>query len=59
MASLLSGPKAPPAPAAPTIMPTPDDDALAAARKRKMAADMSRSGRVSTILSDGSSDTLG
>ncbi len=57
MGSLFSGPKAPPPPAAPTLMPTPDSDAMAQARKRKVAADMSRSGRVSTILSD--SDTLG
>ena len=51
-------PKAPPPPAAPVIMPTPDDDALKAARKRKLALDMGRSGRTSTILSD-SSETLG
>ncbi len=40
------------------VMPLPDDEELKAARKRKLAKDMSRSGRLSTILSD-SSDTLG
>ena len=58
MGSIMGKPKAPPPPAAPTVMPTPDDDALKAARKRKAAQDMSRSGRLSTILSD-SSETLG
>lgn len=58
MSSFFKKPKAPPPPAAPTIMPTPDDEALKAARKRKLAQDMGRSGRLSTILSD-SSETLG
>lgn len=57
MGSILGKPKAPPPPAAPTIMPTPDDEELKRARKRKAAVDMSRSGRLSTILSE--SDTLG
>lgn len=39
-------------------MPTPDDEELKRARKRKAAADMSRSGRLSTIMSD-ASETLG
>lgn len=38
-------------------MPTPDDEELKRARKRKAAEDMSRSGRLSTILSE--SDSLG
>ncbi len=58
MGSIFGKPKAPPPPAAPTIMPTPDDEAIKAARKRKLAADMGRSGRLSTILSD-TSETLG
>ena len=58
MSSFFSKPKAPPPPAAPTIMPEPDDEALKQARKRKMASDMSRSGRLSTMLSD-SSEKLG
>ena len=56
-----AGPATPPTsttPAAPPVMPNPDDAALAQARRRKLAKDMSRSGRLSTILSD-SSETLG
>lgn len=54
LGGLFEKPKAPPPPAAPTVMPTPDDEALKAARKRKLAKDMGRSGRLSTILSDDS-----
>ena len=35
----------------PAAMPTPDGDAVAAARRRKIAEMQNRSGRVSTILS--------
>lgn len=35
-----------------TVIPTEDSDAIAAARRRKTAEQMSRSGRQSTILSD-------
>lgn len=43
----------PPAPA-----PLPDDEALAAARKKKIAEQSQRSGRSSTILTD-NAETLG
>jgi hypothetical protein len=55
--SLFSAPKAPSI-KEPAVMPTPDDDAVRAAARRKMAATQSRSGRVSTILS-GDDDKLG
>lgn len=42
---------------APTPMPTPDDDAVNAARRRRLAADQARSGRVSTLLSGGGERT--
>lgn len=46
--------------AAPKPMPVPDDEAMAKARKKSVAAVMGRSGRASTILSDnGGSDSLG
>lgn len=42
----------PPAPAVepPAVMPLPDDDAVAKARKRSIAAQMRRRGRQSTIM---------
>jgi hypothetical protein len=43
---------------APAVMPTPDDDAVKAAARRRVAAMQTRSGRVSTFLSDGD-DKLG
>lgn len=51
----LSRPKAPEI-AKPAVMPTPDDAAVMAAKKRQAAQMQSRSGRESTILT---SDTLG
>lgn len=36
----------------PAVMPTADDEAVRAAKKRKQAAAMATSGRQSTILSD-------
>ncbi len=41
----------PPAVEAPPTMPTPDDKAVEAARKRSIAAQVARRGRQSTILS--------
>jgi hypothetical protein len=40
-------------------MPVPDDEAAAAARRRRAAASRARSGRLSTILTDGAGETLG
>lgn len=46
--------------AKPTVMPTPDDAAIAAAKKKSIAAIVNRQGRASTILSgDSGSDPLG
>ena len=52
---------APPAPVAPAVMPIPDDDAAQDARRRQIAASQNRTGRASTVLSQGvgESDTLG
>jgi len=52
---------APPPVAAPAVMPIPDDTAAVAARRRQQVAASNRSGRASTLLSQGSgeSDTLG
>lgn len=47
-----SQPTPPPAPPPPAVMPTPDDAAIQAAKKKQLAADMARSGRQSTIMSD-------
>ena len=49
-------PKAAAAPAA-TVMPTPDDESIQAAKRRRVVEMQSRQGRASTILSD--ADTLG
>jgi hypothetical protein len=52
MGGILSKPKIP-APTAPEPMPTPDDDAIKAAKRRSIAANLSRTqGRESTILSE-------
>ena len=48
-----------PAAAAPIVMPTPDDEAVAMAKKKSLAAILARQGRASTILSAGSGDSLG
>jgi len=52
---------APPAPAvpAPAVMPTPDDEAVKAAKRKSIAMQMSRSGRDSTILTPPGGDKLG
>ncbi len=50
---------APPPVAAPIVMPTPDDEAVAKAKKKSLAAILARQGRASTILSDSSGDPLG
>lgn len=42
--------KAQPAPAAPAVMPTPDDESVRMARKRAIVQQMGRRGRSSTIL---------
>lgn len=45
--------------AAPKPMPTPDDSAVAAARRRSLAAQYGRRGRQSTILTGGEDEKLG
>lgn len=60
--SKMMAPKAPKAPTVekPAVMPTPDDDAVRAAKRRSLSGMMNRSGRQSTFLSnDVGSDTLG
>lgn len=67
MISSIFGSAPAPAPAPilkePTVMPTADDAAIRAAKRKTTATQMQRSGRQSTILSGdggvGSSDTLG
>mgnify|MGYP003396221354 CR=1 FL=1 len=71
VASLLGGVKslfggspdqpAPPTVTTPTVMPTPDDEASKAAKRRQLSGLAQRRGRQSTILSDStqSSDLLG
>ena len=51
----------PPTLTAPTVMPTPGDDAARAAKRQSLADQMARQGRASTILTDQSatSDKLG
>lgn len=51
-------PQAPQAPAVekPTEMPTPNDAAVAAAKRKSIAGLVARQGRASTILTDQSSD---
>lgn len=51
-------PKAAPAPAEPTVMPTADSKAIKKARQRSAASQMRRRGRASTILTP-QSDKLG
>lgn len=51
---------APPAIPKPTVMPTPDDEAVRAQKRRQLSALSQRRGRQSTILSEPtSSDLLG
>jgi hypothetical protein len=59
MASLFS-PKVPkPTVTPPTTMPTMDDEAVQAAKRKKAAEIQARSGRQSTILTDYSNEKLG
>lgn len=51
--ALLGGkkkPKAEPAAASPTVMPTPDEEAIRMARRRSITSQLARRGRQSTIL---------
>lgn len=48
-----------PAVTPPPIMPTPDDAAMVAARKRSLAEQISRRGRASTILTNDNAEKLG
>jgi hypothetical protein len=59
--NLFGKKKAPaPAPVADTpVMPLPDDQAIAAAKKRSIAQQLQRGGRSSTILTGDSTDLLG
>lgn len=53
-------PDPPPPPPPPPPMPEPDDEAAKKARRRSIDEQRSRSGRLSTILTEGGSgDTLG
>lgn len=54
-------PKAPDpiAPIAPTVMPTPDSQAVLDAQKKSMLDQAARGGRASTVLTDQSGDKLG
>lgn len=49
--------KAPPP--GPVVMPLADDEAVVKARKRSIAEQMKRGGRTSTILTDGTGNSLG
>ena len=51
--------QAPPEVKQPTVMPTPDDEAIQAAKKKSIAAVVGRQGRASTILSGDGGGTLG
>lgn len=48
-----------PAVTPPPLMPTPDDAAMIAARKRSLAEQISRRGRASTILTNDNAEKLG
>lgn len=54
-----STPAPTPAAATPAVMPLPDDDKIAQARKRSIAAQLSRGGRDSTMLTPAPGTTLG
>lgn len=54
-----STPAPAPAAATPATMPTPDDAKIAQARKRSIAAQLSRGGRDSTMLVPAPGSTLG
>lgn len=57
--SVAAPPPPPPPPPPPAPMPDPEDPTLLANKRRKVAAASVRSGRASTILSDGGGETLG
>lgn len=61
MGSEAAFPKLPELPAikSPPVMPTPNDDAIRKMRRRSVAEMRQRSGRASTILSDGAAEHLG
>lgn len=52
-------PPPPPPPAPMPVAPMPDERAITEEKLRKSATMRRRSGRMSTILSEGSSETLG
>ena len=53
MASLFGGAKTPTLPPIPPPAPLPDDNAILAAKRATIQQAMVRSGRLSTILTDG------
>lgn len=55
LGTLFSGPPTPPQPPAPTPMPDLQDPAILAAQKLASTAAQARSGRASTILTQGDS----
>ena len=57
----MEPPSQPAAPAieAPPVMPTPNDATVLAAKRKSLAAQSQRQGRMSTILSDATDDPLG
>ncbi|WP_157622975.1 hypothetical protein [Solimonas soli] len=55
----LFGGATPPPPRPDPVVPMPDEEALAAAKRRSIAQQRARGGRANTILSDGNSETLG
>ncbi len=57
--SAPSIPPPPPPPPPPAPMPVPDDESAKKAKRRSIASQQGRSGRLSTILSDGGNETLG
>jgi hypothetical protein len=56
MGSLFAKPEKPKPPPPPAVMPDADDDQIEAAKRRRMAQQLARSGRMSTILSEGAGD---
>lgn len=59
MAGLFGGKAKTPPPPKPVRQPTPDDPAMRQAAMRARADTMDRSGRLSTILTDQTQQTLG
>lgn len=56
MGSLFGKPEKPKPPPPPAPMPDEDDEQLRIAKRRRTAQTLARSGRMSTILSEGSGD---